>query len=234
MDTYEATRPHAPDHVSWRQSKWLAIAELLLVVLIAIGASHHLLPLGRGPWLFVLAWASLLVRKIGWRGIGFALYRNWRTTLALGVTIGVLLECFELFISQPLLEHILRTRPNLNEFQSLAGNFKVTLLYLALVWVVAAFGEEMIYRGYLMNRVADLFNRTPWAWVISLIVVHIGFGLAHSYQGLIGVLDEGLMGVLLGIVYLRCGRNLAVPIIVHGIQDSIDLLLIFLHKYPGM
>jgi membrane protease YdiL (CAAX protease family) len=41
----------------------------------------------------------------------------------------------------------------------------------------------MAYRGYLMNRVADLFNRTRRAWIISLIVVHVGFALAHAYQG---------------------------------------------------
>ena len=42
------------------------------------------------------------------------------------------------------------------------------------------------------------------------------------------------MGLLLGAMYLGTGRTLAVPIIAHGIQDSIDLVLIFLGKYPGM
>ena len=85
-----------------------------------------------------------------------------------------------------------------------------------------------------MNRVADLFNRTRAAWIISLIAVHLGFGLAHAYQGITGVIDEGLMGLLLGLIYLRTGRNLAVPIVAHGVSDSIDFLLIFLGKYPGM
>jgi hypothetical protein len=66
------------------------------------------------------------------------------------------------------------------------------------------------------------------------MVVHVGFGLAHAYQGLTGILDEGLVGLLLGLVYLGAKRNLAVPIIAHGIGDSIDFLLIFLGKYPGM
>jgi membrane protease YdiL (CAAX protease family) len=41
-------------------------------------------------------------------------------------------------------------------------------------------------------------------------------------------------GNLLGVIYLRTGRNLSVPIVAHGVQDSIDLVLIFLGKYPGM
>jgi len=85
-----------------------------------------------------------------------------------------------------------------------------------------------------MNRVADLLNRTRLAWIVSLIAVHVGFGLAHADQGVTGMIDEGLMGPLLGLIYLRTGRNLAVPIIAHGIQDSIDFALIFLGKYPGM
>jgi membrane protease YdiL (CAAX protease family) len=92
----------------------------------------------------------------------------------------------------------------------------------------------MVYRGYLMNRFADLFERVRYKWVFSLLVVHIGFGLAHAYQGITGVVDEGLMGLLLGVMYLRTGRSLAVPIIAHGIQDTIDFVLIFLGKYPGM
>ena len=91
----------------------------------------------------------------------------------------------------------------------------------------------MVYRGYLMNRVADLLNRTRGAWIVSLLGVHVGFGLAHAYQGLTGVFDEDLMGLLLGLIYLRTGRNLGVPIMAHGIQDSIDFVLIFLGKYPG-
>jgi membrane protease YdiL (CAAX protease family) len=42
------------------------------------------------------------------------------------------------------------------------------------------------------------------------------------------------MGLLLGVIYLRTGRNLAVPIIAHGIGDTIDFLLVFLGKYPGV
>jgi membrane protease YdiL (CAAX protease family) len=93
---------------------------------------------------------------------------------------------------------------------------------VALAWSVAAFGEEMVYRGYLMDRVADLLNRTRHAWIISLIAVQVGFGLAHAYQGVTGVIDEGLMGLLLRLIYLGTGRNLAVSIVAHGIADTTD------------
>jgi hypothetical protein len=152
----------------------------------------------------------------------------------LGIATGMVLEGFELFVSQPFLIHVLHKKPNLEDFRDLIGNFGLTLIFIGLTWTLAAFGEEMVYRGYLMNRVADFFNRTRGAWIISLIVVHVGFGLAHAYQGITGIIDEGLSGLLLGIVYLRTGRNLSVPVIAHGVGDTIDFILIFLNKYPTM
>jgi len=218
----------------WRQSKWLAILELILVVLIFVADARHLIPFSKTPFLLALGWISLWVRKVSWRRIGLTPYRSWKITLALGVAAGILMEGFELFISQPMLVKILGKQPDLEVFRPLIGNIKVTLIFLALAWVLAAFGEEMVYRGYLMNRVADLFNRTRSAWVISLIAVHVAFALAHIYQGATGAIDEGLMGLLLGLIYLRTCRNLSVPIVAHGVADSIDFILMFMGKYPGM
>jgi hypothetical protein len=58
--------------------------------------------------------------------------------------------------------------------------------------------------------------------------------MAHANQGMTGVIEEGIAGLWLGILYLGTGRNLAVPIIAHGVADTIDVVLIFLGKYPGM
>ncbi len=218
----------------WRQSKWLILAELVIVALIFVAYERKLIPLSKTPFLLAFAWLSLRARKVRWRDIGLSRFRNWRVTLGAGVGVGLLLEAFQLFISQPLLVRVLRKQPDLELFRALHGNVKWTLVALAGTWTLAAFGEEMVYRGYLMNRVADLLNRTRVAWIVSLIVVHVGFGLAHAYQGITGILDEGLAGLLLGLVYLATKRNLAVPIVAHGIGDSIDFVLIFLGKYPGM
>jgi membrane protease YdiL (CAAX protease family) len=225
---------HEKKGPGWRESKWLVIVELAVVILIFWADARHLIPFSKTPFLLLFGWISLRLRRVSWRSIGFKWYGTWRKTLAVGITAGVLLEGFELFVSQPLLIHFLHKPPDLSDFQGLTGNIKLTLIFLALTWTLAAFGEEMVYRGYLMNRVADLMHRTRVAWLVSLVVVHVGFGLAHAYQDITGVIDEGLMGLLLGVMYLRTGKNLSVPIVAHGVQDSIDFILIFLGKYPGM
>ena len=235
----DVTTPSATSSINsatpgWRSSKWLILVELAIVALFFVADAYHLIYFSKTPYLLLFAWLSLRIRGLRWRDVGLSVYRNWRTTIAFGLIAGVVLEAFQLFVSQPILVHLLHKQADLETFRALHGNLKLTLIYIGLVWILAAFGEEMVYRGYLMNRVADFFNRTQRAWIISLIVVHVGFGLAHAYQGITGVLDEGLAGLLLGILYLRTGRNLAVPIIAHGIQDTIDFILIFLGKYPGM
>ncbi len=60
------------------------------------------------------------------------------------------------------------------------------------------------------------------------------FGFGHSYQGITGQVENIIDGLLLGLLYLACGRNLWAPIIAHGITDTIDIMLMYLGKYPGM
>jgi membrane protease YdiL (CAAX protease family) len=218
----------------WRDSKWLAVVEFLLVGLIFYADYRKLIPLSKTPELLVLGWISLRVRKLGWRAVGLTRYRTWTMTVAAGVLLGVLLETFQLLVTQPILARLLGRQPDLELFRMLTGNAKMTLLFIALSWTLAAFGEEMVWRGYLMNRLADVGRRTPRAWVASLVLVSTAFGLAHGYQGLTGWVEEGLAGLALGLMYLRTGRNLCVPIIAHGVCDTIDMVLIFFGKFPGM
>ena len=219
---------------SWRDSKWLALLEFLLVAFIFYADYRHWIPVSKTPELVLLGWISLRLRGLGWRAVGLTRWRSWPVTISVGVVLGAVLEAFQLLVTQPILSRLLGREPDLDLFRTLTGNFKMTLLFIALSWTLAAFGEELFWRGYLMNRVADLFGRTQVAWVVSLVIVNIVFGLAHGYQGLTGWIEEGLAGIILGLMYLRTGRNLWVPIIAHGVSDTIDMVLLFLGKMPGM
>jgi membrane protease YdiL (CAAX protease family) len=219
---------------SWRDSKWLAIVEFLIVALIFYADHRKLIPISKTPELLLLSWISLRVRRLRWRDVGFTRCRSWLVTIALGVGLGALLETFQLLVTQPILSKLLGKQPDVDLFRMLTGNIKITLLFIALSWTLAAFGEEMAWRGYLMNRVADLLGRRKSSWMLSLVIVSIVFGLAHGYQGLTGWVEEGLAGLALGWMYLRTGRNLGVPIIAHGVCDTIDMILIFFGKMPGM
>jgi membrane protease YdiL (CAAX protease family) len=235
METDQSPVPSFPPASSadWRQSKWLIVLELGVVALIFYADHHHHIYLSKTPYLLLLAWISLRIRKLKWRDLGFTRNRTWTKTIALGFAAGIFLELQELFVTQPLLARLTGKQPDLSDIHMLTRNIQYSLLGVVFSWTLAAFGEELVWRGYLMNRLADLGDRTRPAWFFSLMLVSAAFGFAHSYQGLTGIIEEGIAGLFLGSIYFATGNNLSVPILAHGISDTLDVLLIFLGKFPG-
>src|SRR5579872_2724099 len=217
---------------NWTRNPLLAFCEFGAVALIFWADIHHHIYLSKTLYLFPLAWLSLRLRGLRWTDVGLLRFQNWRKTVLWGVVCGVAMEAFELFISQPLLMRWTGKGPDLELFRALHGNITWTLVALAGTWTLAAFGEEMVYRGYLMNRVVDLLRPTREAWTISLIVVSCAFGASHIGQGITGQLENMIDGLFLGAIYLACSRSLSVSIVAHGITDTLDVLLLFLGLYP--
>lgn len=224
-----------PSDQHWYESRLLALSEFVIVILIFIADFYHLVPFSKTPFLLLLGWISLRLRRVGWRGVGLRRPSKWTTALIAGLLAGVGIEIFELFVSQPLLVRLTGKPPDLSDFQSLTGNVKLLFVLLGLTWTLGAFGEELVWRGYLLNRMADFLGKnTRGAWIVSLLLVSTVFGFAHEYQGITGVVENSIDGLLLGLLYLGFGRNLWIPIIAHGITDTLDFALIFLGKYPTM
>jgi len=224
----------AQSAVFWRNRKLPTLAEFALAGLIFYADYRHWIPFSKTPEMVLLGWISLRLRGLRWRDVGLVRYRPWLQTIAIGGGVGALFEAFALLVTQPLLSWFLGRQPDLELFRMLTGNLKLTLLFVALSWALAGFGEEMFWRGYLMNRVAGLLGQETASWIASLVIVSFVFGLGHSYQGLTGIVEEGFAGLLLGLLYLGTGRNLWVPIIAHGVADTIDMVLIYFGKMPGM
>jgi membrane protease YdiL (CAAX protease family) len=95
------------------------------------------------------------------------------------------------------------------------------------VWSFAAFGEELAYRGYLLNRAAEAGGGSKWAWGAGLIAASVLFGYGHYYKGPAGVIDSGFAGLVLGGIYLLNRRNLWTSILAHGFIDTIAVVFTF-------
>jgi len=224
----------SPAPRSWRDSKLLAVVEFGIVVALFVADMRHHIFFSKTPYLFLLAWISLRLRGLRWKDVGLAGPRNWLPIVTAGALGGIAIELLELFVTQPLLVRITGRMPDLSDLGELRGNVKLLLLFVLLSWTLAAFGEEMVYRGYLMNRVAGLANNSRIAWISSLVLISALFGFGHLDQGITGQVENMIDGLLLGLLYLACGGNLWAPIIAHGITDTIDFLLMYLGKYPGL
>ena len=112
-------------------------------------------------------------------------------------------------------------------FDVLRGNVPALIFGLLVVWTLAAFGEELIFRGYLMNTIARILGHRKGSWVMACLINSILFGLGHTYQGISGVILLGIVGLLYALFYLGSGRNLWVPILIHGLYDTSAFLVIF-------
>jgi membrane protease YdiL (CAAX protease family) len=72
-------------------------------------------------------------------------------------------------------------------------------------------------RGFILNRLEILTNNSMWAVVAQAAI----FAVAHFYQGITGVLVVFVIGLIMGAVFIRCGRNLWPVIVAHGLADTI-------------
>jgi len=177
----------------------------------------------------VFATVTLKRRGSGWRQIGLARPDSWPKTVLLG--IGVMVAALLASVTMQLLVQLLPgpelTAPDRSSYDSLIGNLPLLLLYLAAAWTIIPFGEEMIFRAFVINSLAALFPNAKVRWLLALLGSSLFFGLAHFSWGLAGVIDTLIFGIVLGSAYLLTGRNLWVTIIAHGLINTLVFVLIY-------
>jgi membrane protease YdiL (CAAX protease family) len=208
--------------------------ELLIIGALFVGDAHGLVVFSKTPFLLVLAWASLRWRGLGWRNVGMSAPTSWGRTLALGALAGTAIQSIEQWCLVPLVQALTGAPPDVESFRVLVGNPGVLVAALALSWTLAAVGEEAFYRGFFMTRVAELAGGRRAAWVWALVLVSAVFGVAHLDQGPAGWIENAISGLMLGVLYLAAGRNLWMPIVAHGVSNTIDLVMMFFGRYPGL
>ena len=108
-------------------------------------------------------------------------------------------------------------QPDLSRYDSLRGNLSAALLMALLLPLAAAIPEEIVYRGFLINRLEQLFGDGPSAATMAVVCQAAIFGSVHFQWGLGGVLFATIMGAVWGTAFLLCGRNLWIVILAHSL-----------------
>jgi membrane protease YdiL (CAAX protease family) len=96
------------------------------------------------------------------------------------------------------------------------------------VALTAGVAEEIVFRGFLLVYLTDVLT-VPLG--VAMVVSAALFGLAHSYQGAVGVLLTGLAGYWLAGMYVLTG-SLVLPVVVHALVD-LRLLLVLPRQAAG-
>lgn len=199
-----------------------------------VADGYGLVPLTLTIGLLPVVWILLRLAHEPWSSIGLSLPANLPRAVAIGAAAGVAMEALAVLGTTPWISALFGTEPDYSDLGFIQGNLPYLLIFLALNWTLAAFGEEICWRGFLMQRVARLFGGGGAAWTISLLLVSALFGWVHSEQGVSGAVQESLSGLLLGVLFLVTRRNLAVPIVAHGVSNSVAFVLIYFGRYPGL
>lgn len=222
---------------------FIAIWLFVMATARSVAAILHLplpeMPLIRHAYILFAAivLACLWVR---WRGESLATFglivpRRWLLYIGQGLLILIAQLTYDIALRpfiDPVIAGLTHANPTQAEqhFAILKGNLNLALFLVPFAWIFGGFGEEMLNRGLIMTRAAQVLGEGRWAWTAALILQALVFALGHAYQGPVGMFSVFVAGLISGAGTLIWGRNLWPAIIAHGLLDSIA----FLAMYAGV
>jgi membrane protease YdiL (CAAX protease family) len=98
---------------------------------------------------------------------------------------------------------------------------------LFAVIVVAGFGEETVFRGYLFERFRKLFGSGVGARTATVLLTSVWFGLDHyAVQGLAGVQQATIVGLVFGTIFTFTG-SIFMLMCAHAAFDVTAVAIIY-------
>lgn len=156
------------------------------------------------------------LRSIGWTssafwlnaGIGVAALVLFYVA-AVSVMLAVVLVYPDLLYQEP------------ESVQAIQETFPpMTLMQVLALTTFVAIWEEVIFRGFLLTRLKRLFGN----WWLAIPASAVLFALGHGYQGVLAMVITGILGVILGVLFVW--RKSLVPCIVyHTIHNTVAFAL---------
>ena len=228
--------PPAPNTLS----ECTDIAVVFVVSLLAFLAEdtaieHGWIPYGtevRGA-IAVLAGAAAAVAMVLARGgtladLGFRRPERWRI-VPLQVLVILIAFIGANFLAPLLVSAFIDVpAPDFSRYDSIAGNLGAAVMMALVLPFTASIPEEIIYRGFLIGRLSCLFGEQTSGLVIAVILQALIFGTIHFQWGPGGMLVTLIMGLVWGIAYLWCGRNLWIVILAHSTGHMLFVVQLYL------
>lgn len=167
-----------------------------------------------------LLWRHL--SRTPWHAIGYVPPKSWVLTIAGGILFGVAFKVLMKAVVMPLLG----ADPINQAYHFLAGN-RVALPLAAWTMLMAGFGEETVFRGFLFERFGKLFGPSLGAKALAVLITGTLFGLAHYLgQGLAGAEQAAIVGLVYGTIFARTGQ-IFMLMCAHAAFDLAALAMIY-------
>lgn len=210
----------APERRSFREQLGGFGPAGLAAFAIIMLASLSLAPIG-GVLIIVWAWLS----RTPLRDIGLVRPKSWIADIVFGIALGLALKFAMKAFVLPLLG-----APAVNQaYHYLVSDRRAVIIAVAYVIFGAGFGEELIFHGFLFERSAKLFGRGALQSILTLLCVTTFFASLHYQQGLGGIENAAVTGLVVGAVYLLNGRRLFPVMVAHATFDLAALAMILLN-----
>lgn len=124
--------------------------------------------------------------------------------------------------------------PDLSRYDSVYQNLPAALIMLFALPLTASIPEEIIYRGFLMDRVHQIFGWGARGTVLAVIVPALLFASAHFQWGVGGMVMTTIMGIVWGTAFVLCGRNLWIVILAHSGGHVLLVIQLYYQKASEM
>ncbi len=176
--------------------------------------------------LIVASW-RMRVRNISWKEIGLRKPKSILKTL--GIAVIILIAVVVFMIVFEIIKDSLTISPDTSpetaalKFGDLKGNWGLFFTIIPIV-LLESMLEELLDRGFLLNWIERLFSSTAFATILAVVLQAAIFGFRHSYDFSARSLTVGIIGLIMGIAYVKFGRNLWPLIIAHCILNTISMI----------
>lgn len=184
--------------------------------------------------MLIIVWLGLRLRGESWKDFGlsissFSLKKGFKTfLLSLLVFILAIAGYIIGSIIMANITGIPEGSTDMSGYAYLKDNIGMLVLTLIGVYIVSSFGEEVIYRGFLINRISQIGMGTKKAVWIAVILSSLIFGFAHYEWGPMGIGQTTLMGLALGICYIKLKKRLWILVLAHAYMDTILMVQMYL------
>lgn len=190
----------------------------ILAILIILAGNFVLAPLSA---ILVLVWVRL--SRTPWREIGYVRPKSWIRSITIGIAFGVVFKLVMKAVVMPLLG----ADPINQAYHYLAGNRAALPGMIFTLIIVAGFGEETVFRGWMFERLGQLFGPSAWARTFIVLLTSLWFGLLHyKEQGLAGAEQATIFGIVFGTIFAIRGR-IFMLMVAHATFDITAVAIIY-------
>ena len=201
---------------------------LSVIGLLLVGAAAHYLPGHRVVMSAAVAVAfSIIATRSPLADLGLRWPERPLRLLLLAVAFGVGLNAFGRTFLWPTLYRIFGPR-DLRYLGAIEGNLDVVLSLLPLIWLSAAICEEIVYRGFIQQRLERVFGESIVGNVAAVGITSAVFAANHAVQGTSGVIQTFIVSCVLGAIFIRSRHNLLLMILIHGVWDTFSVAVMYL------